>query len=366
METPDSRARRARVWPPVRATGQSPSYQGGAGGAKPARPKLLDRVREVARLRHLSRRTEAAYAGWIKRFVRFHGLRHPDELGEAEVKAFLADLAVRQGVSASTQNQAMAAVLFVYRDVLGRALGHLEGVPRARLPTRIPAVLTREEVRAVMARLRGDYWLVASLLYGSGLRLLEAVTLRVKDVDLGRRELRIRRGKGQLDRATVLPGSVVDRLAAHLEAVRLRHQADVAAGRGSVELPEALERKFPAASREWPWQWVFPARRQYVDRATGTVRRHHLHPTAMQRVFREAVLAAGLSKRASCHTLRHSFATHLLESGYDIRTVQTLLGHRDLRTTMQYTHVLNRGGLGVRSPADGLLDAGGSGGEGAG
>ncbi len=314
--------------------------------------KLLHSLRANLRLRHFSPRTEEAYVSWVRRFVRFHGLQHPGELGEREVVGFLTHLRVERGVAASTQGQALAALLFLYREVLGRPLAGLGSIPRARAPMRLPVVLTREEVERVLAGLEGAAQLVGVLLYGSGMRLLECLTLRVKDVDLERGEFRIRRAKGAKDRVTVLARSVRGPLAAHLERVRQVYLGDLAAGAGWVELPDALGRKYPNAGRSWPWQWVFPARRRYVDRATGQVRRHHLHESAVQRAMAEAVRASGIGKRATCHTLRHSFATHLLEAGYDIRTVQELLGHRDVSTTMIYTHVLNRGGRGVESPAD--------------
>lgn len=307
---------------------------------------------------HMSPRSEAAYAGWVRRFIRFHGLRHPGELGEVEVSAFLTHLATRQRVAASTQQQALSALLLFYRDVIKRPLGDLGPVQRARPPHRLPVVLTRSEVHRVLEELDGVYRVVGTLLYGSGLRLLEAVTLRVKDVDFARGEITIRRGKGGKDRVTVLPERLRGVLAAHLEDVKALHEKDLAKGAGRVVLPSGLVRKFPNADREWGWQWIFPAARHYRERDTGTIRRHHLHPSAVQRAVAAAVRAAGLSKRASCHTFRHSFATHLLEAGYDIRTVQELLGHRDVSTTMIYTHVLNRGGLGVQSPADFLPDKG--------
>ncbi|MGH7560161.1 MAG: integron integrase [Gemmatimonadales bacterium] len=313
----------------------------------------MTRYRQALRTGHYSRRTEAVYVNWVRRFVRFHGLRHPLDLGEAEVSAYLTHLADRGRVSASTQQQALSALLFLYRDVLRRPLGSLGAVFRARAPTRVPVVLTRVEVHRILEELEDTYHLIGLLLYGAGLRLSEVVSLRVKDLDLARGEITVRRGKGAKDRVTVLPDLLRGALAAHLEGVKALHERDLAEGAGGVELPEALERKFPNAAAEWAWQWVFPAARQYVDGA-GKRRRHHLHPTAVQRAMTAAVRRSGLTKRASCHTLRHSFATHLLEAGYDIRTVQELLGHRDVSTTMIYTHVLNRGGLGVQSPADAL------------
>ena len=272
-------------------------------------------------------------------------------MGESEVAAFLSHLAIRANVSASTQNQALGALLFLYRHVLGRPLNWIDGLAHAKRPPRLPVVLTPGEVRAVLSRMQGSAWLVAVLLYGAGLRLLEALQLRVKDVDFERREIRLRAGKGGKDRVTVLPNVVRAPLEAHLKAVRRLHQRDIAAGWGAVELPGALDRKLPGAAKDWVWQWVFPASRRYADEAKREWR-SHLHPSAVQKAFRRALEQAGVAKRATCHTLRHSFATHLLESGADIRTVQELLGHRDVRTTMIYTHVLNRGGLGVRSPAD--------------
>jgi integron integrase len=317
-------------------------------------PKLLDRVRLAIRARHFSPRTEKAYVGWVRRFVVFHRLRHPGELGEREVGAFLDALSAERRIAASTQNQALCALLFLYREVLGRDATFGSSLATASRPVRLPLVLSRGEVAAVLGRLHGPVRLVCELLYGSGLRLLEGLTLRVKDVDLAGGEIRLRDGKGRKDRVTVLPARVRPRLREHLQTVRAQHDADLRAGCGSVAVPDGLATKYPGASREWAWQWVFPATRHYVDRRTGERRRHHLHESVVQRAFRQGVLTAGLSKPASCHTLRHSFATHLLESGYDIRTIQELLGHRDVSTTMIYTHVLNRGAGGVRSPLDDL------------
>ena len=320
--------------------------------AGPHPPKLLTQVRQAIRLRHYSGRTEEVYVGWVRRFVRFSGMRHPAEVETDEVSRFLLSLANSGRVAASTQNQAASALQFLFEQVLGKPLARRAGLVRAKEPGRLPVVLTPGEVKAVLARVRGVSQLVALLLYGSGLRLLEALTLRVKDVDFGRGEIVVRRGKGKQDRVTMLPVSVRPPLGEHLRRVERQHQLDLREGAGAVSLPGAFARKVPAASRGWPWQWVFPATRRYVDPATGEVRRDHLHDTAVQRAVQQAVHDAGIPKRATCHTFRHSFATHLLESGYDIRTVQELLGHRDVRTTMIYTHVLNRGGLGVRSPAD--------------
>ena len=317
--------------------------------AKP--PGLIQRYRELLQTRHYARRTVKTYEQWLRRFLRFHRLRHPREMGSAEVNAFLSHLAVHEKVSASTQNQALAALLFLYRDLLEREL-EIEGVVRARTRQRLPVVLSEAEVRAVRERLEGEPALVVGLLYGSGLRLMEALRLRVKDLDVQRRELTVRDGKGGKDRLTLLPQSVVPALQQHLLKVRQLHQADLAAGWGSVLMPYALARKYPNASREWGWQWVFPQQKRWHDKDSGAQGRHHLDPSVVQKAVKRAVLEAGVSKAASCHTFRHSFATHLLERGQDIRTIQELLGHKDVSTTMIYTHVLNRGPLGVRSPAD--------------
>ena len=316
-------------------------------------PKLLDRVREAIRTRHYSRRTEKAYVTWIRRFIVFHGKRHPSQMGAPEVTAFLSSLAVG-GVSASTQNQALSAILFLYSAVLGQQLEWMNDIVRARRPVRLPVVLSREEVAALLSRLRGPVWLMASLMYGAGLRLMECVELRIKDVSFDRGELAVRDGKGGKDRVTMLPIAMKGQLFEHVTRVKMQHESDLAAGRGSVALPGALRVKYPNAPREWAWQWVFPATRFYIDSETGERRRHHLHESVLQRAVKEAARAAGISRPATCHSLRHSFATHLLEAGYDIRTIQELLGHRDVSTTMIYTHVLNQGGRGVRSPLDQL------------
>jgi integron integrase len=302
----------------------------------------------------LSRRTEDAYLTWIRRFILFHGKRHPDEMGSLEVVAFLSDLAVRRRVGASTQNQALAAILFLYRAVLGRELEGLGASVRAPRQPSLPVVLAREEVRAVLAQLDGTYRLVATLLYGGGLRLLEALHLRVKDVDFARRQILIRGGKGNRDRGAPLPRIAESPLRRQIERVACLHRDDLAQGVCGPPLPGGLAQKYPNAPRERAWQWVFPATRVGFDPATGRRFRHHLHESAVQRAVKQAVAAAGIAKRASCHTFRHSFATHLLEDGADVRTVQELLGHRELRTTMIYTHVLEQGPLGVRSPADKL------------
>jgi integron integrase len=296
---------------------------------------------------------------WIRRFILFHGKRHPEDMGEAEIGRFLTSLAKVSRVSASTQNQALAALLFLYREVLERDVQMLQDVVRAKNRPRIPVVLSRREVSAVLSRLRdvrGPVGIMASLMYGAGLRLMECCRLRVKDVDLSRRQVFVRDGKGRKDRVTVLPQALVQPLTHHLNRVRRQHEEDVLRGAGFVELPHALARKYPNAARAWGWQWIFPATRTYWDTETSRARRHHLHQSVVQRAVKEAVRAAGIHKPAGCHTLRHSFATHLMERGTDIRSVQDLLGHEQLNTTMIYTHVIKGGGRGVVSPLDPLLE----------
>lgn len=315
--------------------------------------RLLDQLRDLLRMRRYSPRTIVAYSAWVRRYVKFHDLRHPRELDAAAVRDFLSHLSRRRGgVSASTQNQALAALLFLYREVLGIPMGPPQGVHPAKRSHHVPTVLSPGEVQRVLGAMDGVPRLMASLLYGSGLRLSECCSLRVKDLDLERGEITVRCGKGSRDRRTMLPGALVAALRVHLAKVQRLHERDLMAGHGAVVLPDALERKYPVASREFAWQWVFPAARRYVEAETRIVRRHHLDPSQLQRAVTAAVRSLALSQRVSCHTFRHSFATHLMESGYDIRTVQELLGHRDVSTTMIYTHVLNRGGLGVRSPLD--------------
>jgi integron integrase len=320
--------------------------------ASPPKPKLLDQLRHAIRTRHYSYRTEKAYVHWIKRYIFFHNKKHPKEMAESEIAMFLSSLATGNHVAASTQNQALNALLFLYNEVLERKIGLIQGVVRANRPKRLPVVLTKEEVKNILDCIESTPWLMAVLLYGAGLRLLECCRLRVKDIDFFRNQIVVRAGKGNKDRYTMLPVAAVEPLRKHLLIVKRQHEEDLRSGLGRVALPDALERKYPNAAKEWGWQWVFPATSHYVDRITGAKRRHHLHETVVQKAFKEARLKAGVFKPAGCHTLRHSFATHLLEDGYDIRTVQELLGHNDVSTTMIYTHVLNRGGKGVQSPFD--------------
>jgi integron integrase len=315
-------------------------------------PKLLDQVRDRIRVKHYSLRTEKQYVQWIKRFILFHGKRHPQEMGAAEVKAFLTHLAVEGKVSASTQNQALSGLLFLYKEVLGCDLPWLDNVVRAKQPQRLPSVLTRTEVRAVLARMSGIYGLMANLLYGTGMRLMECTRLRVKDVDFERGEILIRDGKGAKDRVTMLPESLTGSLQAHLYQRRAWFDDDNRLGKAAVYLPNALAGKYPNAATEWAWQYIFSSGSYSVDPHSGIERRHHIDEKCLQRAMKKAVQASGMAKLATPHTLRHSFATHLLDSGYDIRTVQELLGHKDVQTTMIYTHVLNKGARRVRSPLD--------------
>ena len=321
----------------------------------PTGPRLLDQVRARIRFKHYSLRTEQAYVDWIKRFIRFHGNRHPSELSASDVEEFLTHLASELKVAASTQNQAQSALLFLYRQVLVRELPWLDGVVRAKAPTRLPTVLTRSEAARLLNGFGGNHRLLAELLYGTGMRILEAVRLRVKDMDLERREIVVRDGKGAKDRVTMLPDRLVGLLRRQLREAERLHAMDLLEGCGAVWLPFALERKYPAASRDWGWQYVFPADRRSIDPRSGIERRHHISDQSIQRAMREALRRAGIAKPATPHTLRHSFATHLLEAGHDIRTVQELLGHSDVSTTMVYTHVVNRGGRGVVSPLDRLI-----------
>ena len=316
------------------------------------KPKLLDRVRAAARLRHLSLRTEEAYSDWTRRFILFHRKRHPAEMGAEQIRQFLTHLASEGRVSASTQNQALCALLFLYREVLQVDLPYVEGIERAKRPARVPVVFTRQEVRRLLAQLAGTHSLIASLLYGSGLRLMEALRLRVKDVDFDYGQIAVRAGKGEKDRRTMLPRPLSEPLREQLARVKLLHAQDLREGCGAVHLPYALERKYPNAAREWAWQYVFPSQKRSADPRDGSMRRHHASPDGVQREVKRALRRAGITKHGGCHTLRHSFATHLLEDGYDLRTIQELLGHSDVRTTMIYTHVLNKGGRGVRSPLE--------------
>ncbi len=316
--------------------------------------RVLDGLQRAIRSRHYSPQTEKAYLRWAERFIRFFDCQHPVHLGEDEINSYLSHLAVEEQLSASTQNQALCALLFLFRKVLGRNIGDLGDVIRANKPKRLPVVLTREEVREILRQLEGRDLLVARLLYGSGLRLFECISMRVQDIDFEKRSILVRDGKGYKDRLTMLPRTAIGPLREHLAEVQSTHQDDLAEGWGRVVLPDALDKKYPNAAREWRWQWVFPQERRWQDPKSGQEGRHHVDPSVIQRAVQQAVLRAGITKHASCHTFRHSFATQLLEAGYDIRTVQELLGHRDLKTTMIYTHVLNKGPGAVNSPADDL------------
>jgi integron integrase len=338
--------------PQVRA-GERLKYVPGLSKVMPnPKAKLLDQVREVLRVKHYSIHTEDAYVGWIKRFIFFHGKRHPRDMGATEVQAFLSDLAVKAEVSASTQNQALNALVFLYSEVLHQELGWMNELVRAKRPRRVPTVMSKEEVQRVLAAMTGTPQLMAQLLYGTGIRLMECLRLRVKDLDFANNYIVIRDGKGDKDRITMLPATLKAGLQEHLKRVRILHEKDLADGCGDVYLPDALARKYPTAAREWAWQWLFPSTRLSVDPRSGKQHRHHADPQALQRAVRAAVRLAQIPKPVSCHTFRHSFATHLLEAGYDIRTVQELLGHQKLDTTMIYTHVMRQPGIGVRSPLD--------------
>src|SRR4030095_12733633 len=323
--------------------------------AHPHKPKFLEEVRRALRLRHYSIRTERAYLDWIRQFILFHGKRHPEDMGEVEVSACVSHLAADGHVAASTQNQALNALLFLFQQFLQRKLGFLDNVERAKRPAILPVVLTKAEAQAVIAQLSGSYRLMANLLYGSGLRLMECLRLRIKYLDFGYSQVTVRDGKGGKDRVTMLPESLREPLQRHLQKVKLLHEEDLAEGFGTVHLPHALERKYPNAHRDWIWQYLFPAAQRSLDPHSQRVQRHHVNEKSLQLAVQKAVSRAGIAKAASCHSFRHSFATHLLEAGYDIRTVQDLLGHKDVSTTMIYTHVLNRGPNAVRSPADRLL-----------
>lgn len=323
--------------------------------ANNTRSPFLEQVRQSFRVRHYSIRTEQSYLMWIRHFIFFHGKRHPRDMGEREVAAFLNHLAVNRDVAANTQNQALNALVYLYREVLERPLQHIQGVTRAKKPQRIPLVLTRDEVARVLSHLEGKYWLIACLQYGSGLRLIESVRLRVMDLDFDRQAIYVRDGKGGKDRVVTLASELIDPLMRHLETVRTTHERDLAAGFGEVYLPHALERKYPNANREWKWQYVFPSGRRSIDPRSGRERRHHLDESLVQKAVKTAVQKAAINKKAGCHTFRHSFATHLLERGMDIRTVQEQLGHKDVRTTQIYTHVINRGGSAVISPLGSVL-----------
>ena len=343
------------MWLMVSASSISAMKSNSPDGRK---PKLLDRVRDVLRVKHYSIRTEETYVEWIKRFIFFHNKRHPLEMGEVEIGAFLTHLAVERNVASSTQNQALSALLFLYGQVLEKKLGAFVGIERAAMPKRMPVVFSPEEARSVLGQMRSPYQLMAELLYGAGLRLMECVRLRVKDVDFSYNIITVRDGKGFKDRVTMLPEQLKGALLRHVDFQKAVHEQDLREGFGAVYLPHALAEKYPSAQKGWPWQYVFAAGRRSVDPRSGAVGRHHVQEKSLQLAVQKAVRAAGITKAASCHTFRHSFATHLLERGSDIRTVQELLGHKDLSTTMIYTHVLNKPGIGVRSPLDWRRDEG--------
>jgi len=316
------------------------------------KPRLFDEIRNVARMRHLSLRTEQAYVQWIRRFILFHDKRHPRDMGEAEIRAFISHLAVDRSITASTQTVALSALLFLFRDVLKKEMPYVANIERAQKPKRLPVVFTRDETKRIFAQLEGTHWLIAGLLYGSGLRLMECLRLRVKDIDFTYAQITVRDGKGEKDRITMLPARLKQALTRQLQKTKVIHEEDLRAGYGEVFLPYALARKYPSAPKQWGWQYVFPAAKRSIDPRNGKQRRHHLSETTIQKAVKNAIRQTRISKNGSCHTFRHSFATHLLEEGYDIRTVQELLGHKDVKTTMIYTHVLNRGGRGVKSPID--------------
>jgi integron integrase len=319
---------------------------------EPPPKKLVDRVRDTIRVKHYSYKTEQSYVNWIVRYILYHNKRHPQEMGSKEIEEFLTHLAVERNVAASTQNQALQAILFLYREVLRQELDLKVDAVRAKRSKYLPTVLSKEEILAIIGNLQGTYQLVAKMLYGTGLRLTEVLQLRIKDIDFAHSQIVVRDTKGMESRVTMLPNSVVEELKLHVERVKLQHQQDLTQGYGSVYLPFALERKYPHAGYEWIWQFVFPSGNISTDPRTGVVRRHYLHESGLQKAMKQAVRQSEITKRVSCHTFRHSFATHLLQNGYDIRTVQELLGHKDVKTTMIYTHVLNRGGRDVVSPLD--------------
>ena len=320
------------------------------------KPRLLDQVRDTIRRKHYSIRTELSYIDWIRRFIYFHKKQHPRELNESHITEFLNFLAVQRKVASSTQNQALCALVFLYREVIKKDLAQFENLVHAKRPARLPVVFSTDEIRTILLQLDGVNWIMGQLLYGAGLRVMECVRLRVKDVDFGYKQIVVRDGKGHKDRVTMLPEIVVEPLSRHLERTKKSHEIDLQAGYGTVYLPYALARKYPNANRSWGWQYVFPASRRSIDPRSGVEQRHHISESVLQRAIKRAIRAGDITKPGSCHSLRHSFATHLLESGYDIRTVQELLGHKDVSTTMIYTHVLNKGGKGVQSPSDMLFN----------